>query len=266
MPAFYLTYGQSRFHGICEGSGGKLLICLHGFGESALHFKCLAPALGDDYTIIALDMPLHGKTEWKEGRDFTKDDLPALITQLLEQHGRQRFSLMGYSMGGRLALCVIEKMATQVDELILLAPDGLKNNPWHLFVTQTSWGNKIFKYNTYHPHLFFRLLILWRKLGLLNLSVYKFAFHSMDTLEKRLRVYEVWTCMRQMMPDKQLCKQLLEEHRIKTVLIFGRYDRVIPPVLASRFVNGKFLSKVVVLEKGHQLLSEQLGYIIKSNL
>ncbi len=135
MPAFYLTYGQSRFHGICEGSGEKLLICLHGFGESALHFKCLAPALGDTYTIIALDMPLHGKTE---------DDLPALIAQLLEQHGRQRFSLMGYSMGGRLALCVIEKMAAQVDELILLAPDGLKNNPWHLFVTQTSWGNKIF--------------------------------------------------------------------------------------------------------------------------
>ncbi len=88
----------------------------------------------------------------------------------------------------------------------------------------------------------------------------------MDTLEKRLRVYEVWTCMRQMMPDKQLCRQLLEAHRINTLLIFGRYDRVIPPVLASRFVNGKFMSKVIVLEKGHQLLSEQLGYIIKSNL
>jgi pimeloyl-ACP methyl ester carboxylesterase len=266
MPAFYLTYGQSRFHGISEGSGQQLLICLHGFGESALHFKCLAPALGDIYTIIALDMPLHGKTEWNEGRDFSKDDLPALITQLLQLHDRQQFSLMGYSMGGRLALCVIEKMGAQVKELILLAPDGLKNNPWHLFVTQTSWGNKIFKYNTYHPNLFFRLLILWRKLGLLNLSVYKFAFHSMDTLEKRRRVYEVWTCMRHMMPDKQRCKQLLAQHRIKTLLIFGKYDRVIPPVLASRFVNDQLLSKVIVLEKGHQLLSEQLGYIIKSNL
>ncbi|WP_143308127.1 alpha/beta fold hydrolase [Chitinophaga vietnamensis] len=266
MPEFYLSYEKSRFHGACEGTGDQLLICLHGFGETAMHFQPLTATLGDTFTIVALDMPLHGGTQWNEGRAFEKEDLAAVIRMVLQQQGKERYSLLGYSMGGRLALCLVEKMAPQINHLILAAADGLRNNPWHMFVTQTGVGNKIFKYNTHHPQLFFALLNGWRKLGLLNQSVYKFALHRMDQPEKRIQVYEIWTLMRRMMPDKRYCKQLLSRYNIATLLIFGKYDRVIPPVLGKRFADGSFPCKMLVLEKGHQLISAQLGHIIKNNL
>lgn len=263
---FYLPYLKSRFHGSHSGTGGQLLICLHGFGESAAHFGPLTEGLGDTFTIVALDMPLHGQTDWQEGRPFEKADLEAIVLEVLRIHGKERFSLLGYSMGGRLSLCLVEKMAGRIDHLIMLAADGLRNNPWHMFVTQTGIGNRIFKYNTYHPQLFFILLQLWRKLGFLNQSVYKFALHRMDNREKRELVYNVWTNMRHMMPDKKRCKQLLSLNNVLSLLIFGKYDRVIPPVLGTRFADGTFPCKMLVLEKGHQLISKELGFIINTNL
>ncbi|CAL1520819.1 alpha/beta hydrolase [Chitinophaga sp. MM2321] len=266
MSNFFLPYLKSHFHGTCNGSGEQLLICLHGFGESAAHFSPLTEGLGDQFTIIALDMPLHGKTDWQENRVFEKDDLVAVVMRVLHRYEKERFSLLGYSMGGRLALCLVEKMPTRIDHLIMLAADGLKNNPWHMFVTQTGIGNKLFKYNTFHPQLFFTLLHLWRRLGLLNQSIYKFALHRMDQPEKRELVYNVWTIMRKMMPDKKRCKQLLSGYHVLTLLVFGKYDRVIPPILGTRFADGSFPCKMIVLEKGHQLISTELGFIIKKNL
>lgn len=263
---FFLSYQHSEFSGIVTGSGKELLICFHGFGEQASHFSCMDAGLGNIFTIIALDMPFHGNTMWRENRAFEKSDLEALVEKILEKFGKQTFSLMGYSMGGRLAMCVVEKMASRVRHLILAAPDGLKNNRWHMFATQTKLGNRIFSYNTHHPAVFFKLLALWRRWGLLNESVYKFAFHRMDKLEKRLLVYNVWTIMRKMMPSMKRCKQLLARYSIDTVLIFGRFDRVIPPLIAERFADGSFPCKLLVLEKGHQLVSEELGFIIRKNI
>jgi pimeloyl-ACP methyl ester carboxylesterase len=215
---------------------------------------------------VALDMPLHGSTEWLENRPFEKDDLVAIVEMVLQQHGKDRFSLLGYSMGGRLCLCLTEKMAPRIDHLIMAAGDGLKNNPWHMFVTQTAIGNKIFRYNAYHPQLFFTLLHGGKRLGLLNQSIYKFALHRMNEPQKRLQVYNIWTNLRRMMPDKKTCKQLLSKYDVLTLLIFGKYDRVIPPVLGTRFADGSFPCKIVILDKGHQLISEQLGLVIKNNL
>ncbi|HVI44520.1 MAG TPA: alpha/beta hydrolase [Chitinophaga sp.] len=266
MLDFYVPYLKSRFHGCTAGSGEQLLICLHGFGESAVYFTPLAEGLGDMFTIVALDMPLHGCTEWHEDRPFEKDDLVAVVELALQQYGHKRFSLLGYSMGGRLALCLVQRMADRIDNLIMLAADGLRNNPWHLFVTQTTVGNRIFRYVTYHPQFLFSLMDVAKKLGLLNQSIYKFVSQRMDQLEKREQVYNVWTIMRKMMPDKQLCKQLLSKYNVLTLLIFGKYDRVIPPVLGDRFADGSFNCKKLILEKGHQLISAQLGTIIKNNL
>jgi pimeloyl-ACP methyl ester carboxylesterase len=266
MASFSLPYQNSLFHAICEGNGEELLICLHGFGENADSFRHIRHSLGQTFTIVALDLPLHGKTEWKEERPFSKEDLKAILLLILEEQQQDTFSLMGYSMGGRVALCAVQIMAEKIDRLYLLAADGLKDNPWHMFVTRTGVGNKLFKYCTYHPQLFFGLLHIWHKLRLLNAGVHKFAFNRMNTLEKREQVYFIWTNMKQMVPDRKLCKQLLKKHKIKTLLIFGKYDRVIPPMLGVHFMDGTFPCEMLVLEKGHQLLSEELGEVIFDNL
>ncbi|RAJ10463.1 pimeloyl-ACP methyl ester carboxylesterase [Chitinophaga skermanii] len=266
MESFFLSYLTSKIHVIHHGKGPELLICFHGFGESAKHFDVIAKGLGDVFTVVAIDLPLHGNTVWREERPLEKADVIDWIEKILAQFGQQTFSLMGYSMGGRVSLCVIEKLATKVNRLILVAPDGLKNNPWHMIATQTRWGNHIFKYNTYHPAFFFRLLTVLRKWHMINESVYKFVLYNMNNLAKRELVYKVWTCLRHMMPNRKHCKQLLAQRKIQTLLFFGKYDRVIPPILGQKFADGTFPCKIVVLDKGHQLLSEELALMVKQNL
>jgi len=259
MPSFFLPYANSRFHGTCEGSGPQLLVCLHGFGESALHFLPLVKHMGRRFTIVGLDLPFHGQTEWNEGRPFTGNDLQALVAMVLQRQAQQQFSLLGYSMGGRLALCLVTAMAPQLQHLVLLAPDGIRNNPWHMFVTRTALGRRLFKYFTWHPQLFFKLLLTVRKLGWLNESIYKFAFFSMDKLDKRILVYNVWMCMRKMLPDLRQCKRLLAQYNIPALLIYGKYDRIMPPVMGRRLADGSIKGEILVLNKGHQLMSEELG-------
>jgi pimeloyl-ACP methyl ester carboxylesterase len=262
MQSFYLPYENSRIHGAIAGKGKDLLICLHGFGESTLPFSRLVPTLGEIFTIVALDLPLHGKTQWQENRPFEKEDLRAIISLLLQAQKKSGFSLLGYSMGGRLALCLTEMMAPQIRELILLAADGLRDNPWHHFVTQTRIGHRLFKHITYHPGFYFWLLNTGNKLKLINNSLHRFANNSMNTLQKRELVLNVWTIMAHMMPDRKRIKQLLAQYHIHTLLIFGKYDRVIPSSLGIRFMDGSFPCEMMVLDKGHQLLTEDLGEII----
>lgn len=265
MSSFFFPYRKSHFHAISDGNGEELLICLHGFGENANSFGRLQYTLGQYFTIVSLDLPLHGLTEWNEERPFEMEDLKAVIILILERFGHTSFSLMGYSMGGRVALCVVQQLAEKLDRLYLLAPDGLKDNSWHRFATQTRTGNRLFRYCTYHPELFFGLLHTWRGLRFISRGLHKFAFNSMNTLQKRERVYFVWTCMSKMMPDRKQCKQLLRKYKIQTLLMFGKYDRVIPPVLGVRFIDGTFPCEMLVLEKGHQLIGEEAAEAIKDH-
>src|ERR1035437_4038700 len=65
-----VSYQQSTFHFHQFGNGAKLLLCFHGYGEMAGSFLFLEKSLGKEYTMIAIDFPFHGKTNWQEGLLF----------------------------------------------------------------------------------------------------------------------------------------------------------------------------------------------------
>ena len=247
------------------GNGHRLLLCFHGFGTGADSFECLETSLGRDYTIVAMDLPHHGTAKWNK-KYLEWNDLEEAIRLILNQFQQNKFSLLGYSMGGRLSLYVTQRLGEQVEELILIAPDGLKNNRWHLFATQTFTGNWLFRYSAYHPALFFGLLKAGKKTGLLDERLYKFAHQSMDSFAKREKVYMVWTCMKKMLPHKKIVKEIIRQNKIKTLLFFGKYDRVIPPVMGKYFCKNLNGAEMIVLEKGHNLLSAELAKIIRQKL
>lgn len=44
--------------------------------------------------------------------------------------GIEKFGLIGYSMGGRIVLVTMELMYQRINSVLLIAPDGLKINPF----------------------------------------------------------------------------------------------------------------------------------------
>src|ERR1700730_8341305 len=121
MQSGFLPFQQSILHYLKAGSGQKVLLCFHGYGESAINFSFLVPALQEEYTILALDLPFHGETLWRSGQANPKD-LKAIAHQLLIRENLKgaRIELLGFSLGGRIALTLFQEMPERVSRLVLL--------------------------------------------------------------------------------------------------------------------------------------------------
>jgi 2-succinyl-6-hydroxy-2,4-cyclohexadiene-1-carboxylate synthase len=116
----YIDAGDDlRLHVAISGKGPPLVL-LHGFTGSTETWKSLRACLDDAFTIIAVDLAGHGRSSSPSlparysSHRFT-DDLEAICREL----GIDKIALMGYSMGGRLALRFALAHPLRLSSLIL---------------------------------------------------------------------------------------------------------------------------------------------------
>ncbi len=257
MQTGHYALGKSRIQYSCWGTGPKLLFCFHGYGESAGSFSFMEEVLGRDYTLVAIDLPFHGKTDWKEGLFFDPPDLLTLLEEITTRlPGRKRpWTLLGYSMGGRVALHLLQLAPEKIDNLVLLAPDGLQMNPWYWLATQTGPGNRVFRFTMAHPAWFFFLLRIGNALKCVNPGIYKFTIRYIDDVKVRQNLYARWTTMRGFRPRLPVIRDIIRSRNITIRLIYGRYDRIIRSERGQYFRRGiESRCTIQVLPTGHQLL------------
>ncbi|WP_315818833.1 serine aminopeptidase domain-containing protein [Paraflavitalea speifideaquila] len=143
--------------------------------------------------------------------NFTTDDLHSIINHICKLHTGYtgRLTLAGFSMGGRVALGLMEKIPAQIDKVILLAPDGLKVNIWYRLATRTVIGNRFFRFTMRHPQWFMLLLKIGNRIGMINQSVLKFTRYYINDKQVREDLYNRWTCMRYIRPHLPTIKSRL---------------------------------------------------------
>ena len=209
-------------------------------------------------------MPFHGKTNWT-GPLLLE---PAVLMDIIKQiaPSGKRIQLMGYSMGGRICLRLLELYPQQISSMTLVAPDGLHKNPWQKLATQTWAGNKLFRFTMQYPGWMFLLMKLTTKLGLFNKSISRFAHLYLDDAGERQKLYQRWTCMRKFRPAIHRLKQTIVTHRVPVHLFFGKYDRVIVSKHGFRLQKGlENMITVEELEAGHHLLQEKyMKHLLKT--
>jgi esterase len=85
-------------------AGAPDLVLLHGFTGHARSWDAFAEAMTDNYRVLALDQRGHGETAWASADAYgvadMADDLEAFVRAL----GLSRFTLLGLSMGGMVAI------------------------------------------------------------------------------------------------------------------------------------------------------------------
>ena len=266
MHSGSITHNNSSVHFHYGGQGATPLVCFHGYSETCAHFNFLEKYVGDKFKIIAIDLPFHGETEWKE-KYVHPSDLAAVVKKILEQlsvEGDQMY-LMGFSLGGRMALCVLQELPSKVSKLVLLAPDGLKVNFWYWLATQTYIGNRLFGFTMKHPAWFFSLLQAGNRLKLINQSVLKFTRYYIHDITVRRQLYERWTCMRAIKPNLASVKKHIRAHRLPVRLLYGQYDRIIRHERGEKFRTGiESFCTLHIIQTGHQVLQEkQVNHIIQ---
>ena len=169
----------------------------------------------------------------------------------------QKLILMGFSLGGRIALSLYQAQPENVEKIILLAPDGLKVNFWYWFSTQTWTGNKIFFFSMKYPGWFFTFLKLMNKIGLVNVSVFKFVNYYIGNKLARQLLYQRWTTLRKLKPNLHSIKNSIRQFKTQTRLVYGKYDRIILPVRGELFQKGiEEFCTVTVIASGHQVVHE----------
>jgi len=262
MENRFFPYKKSNINYYRFGSGPSPVICFHGYGEEGKLYGFFEKYAGEIYTFYSIDLPFHGKTEWDEGLTFTAGDLQQIVSGIIEaNHFRsgvnERFTLMGFSLGGRIALALYQERPQTIEKILLLAPDGLKVNFWYWLSTQTLVGNRLFSFCMKNPGGFLGFLRAANKLKLVNASVFKFVNYYIGNKEARLHLYQRWMCLRGLKPDPLRIKNYIRQYRTKTRLIYGRYDRIILPARGEMFREGiEDLCTINVIDSGHQVVHE----------
>ncbi|HVZ55948.1 MAG TPA: alpha/beta hydrolase [Chitinophagaceae bacterium] len=263
MHSAFLEDDGARIHYLAFGQGPLPAICLHGYGEQADSFLFLEKDLGNQYTFYAPDLPFHGRTAWPEDQYLTPSRLAGWVMQLLGSGGPP-VTLIGFSLGGRMALALYEVLGARVDRLVLLAPDGLKVNVWYRLATHHALGRKIFELTMRHPGWFFILMEGLQRLGLVNASLYKFARHYVADASARRLLFLRWTSLHPVRPHLPRIRNAIASHHTTCYLLYGIHDRIITPARGKRLCQGIESScRLVMLHAGHQLLHEKhLGEIL----
>ena len=117
MP--FLKINQIQYHYQVAGDGSPLLL-LHGFTGSSANWQTFVPALSQDFQTITVDLLGHGRTDSPtDHQRYQMAPAAADLIALIDRLTGQPFHLLGYSMGGRLALYTAVHYPQTIQSLIL---------------------------------------------------------------------------------------------------------------------------------------------------
>ncbi|MBU8546290.1 alpha/beta fold hydrolase [Roseomonas sp. ROY-5-3] len=124
-PSAFLDVAGLRLHLRDTGPrDAPALLMLHGFGASLHTWEDWAAGLEADYRVIRIDLPGFGLTGADPSGDYSDARAHAVLLALLDRLGLPRATLIGSSMGGRIAWGFAAAHPDRVAKLVLVSPDG----------------------------------------------------------------------------------------------------------------------------------------------
>ena len=109
----------AKLHYLKAGTGNRILVLIHGFGDTSRMWAPLFDDFVKDYTIIAPDMRGLGESS-RPAAGYDKKTIAADIHELVKSLGYQRINLVGHDIGLMVAYAYAAQYPTEVEKLALL--------------------------------------------------------------------------------------------------------------------------------------------------
>jgi len=122
MTALY----KNKLHKEVYGQG-EPIVMLHGWAMHTGLWRDFAQALAEDRQVVCLDLPGHGLSA-----SVAPYTLESIVEAIYAQLPEQKCVLVGWSLGGNIALRLAEKYPQRIKSLVLIA-----SNPH--FIRMESW-------------------------------------------------------------------------------------------------------------------------------
>lgn len=96
---------------------GETLVLMHGLFGSLENLGVVARQLQKHFRVISLDLPDHGRSPHSES--FSYQGYGDSVIATLDQLGVTQFSLLGHSMGGKVAMHIALRYPQRVNKLLV---------------------------------------------------------------------------------------------------------------------------------------------------
>jgi pimeloyl-ACP methyl ester carboxylesterase len=266
----YLLYKKHKIHYTKFGSGARLLIVFHGYGDKSELFLKLRESLEQTYTVVAIDAPFHGNTEWNKSI-FYPSDIKKIVNQFKKELGFERFSVMAHSMGGLFVMGIFKYIAPSVDELYLLAPAGFQKSVIYNKVLFSYPMRQIFKWTASKPKVSKRLLNYSKKMGWLDRITHLFFSKQLSDEDLRRRMFNTWASLFFFPRRLQQFRRLIRKYNIELSIYYGEKDSLTPMSAGEKFIsklNRRHKTKAILktVNDGHFFIREPLNRALKEDL
>lgn len=123
MNLYYKTYGAAD----------EVLVIIHGLLGTADNWHLLAGRYASHFTVVCPDLRNHGQSP--HSRDFSYDLMVEDLQELIAKLGASRVSLIGHSMGGKVAMQLALQEPLLVKQLVVadMRPQAFRRGHDHIF-------------------------------------------------------------------------------------------------------------------------------------
>lgn len=246
---------------------GPDIVLLHGWGLNLRVWDGLVAALRGRFRLIAVDLPGHGKSPWAAGRGTPAEQ--AWLVHSAVSRISHRFCLLGWSLGGQIALDLAAAMPAAIERLVLVAstprfaaapdwPHGMKPAALQKLATELR--------HDYHRTVndFLELQVRGSSdavnvLAQLRSALFVHGEATVEALEAGLDTLAT-TDLRGGLPNV----------RMPTLVIAGQHDRITSPGAArfiatsvpqGRYVEIRRAAHAPFLSHQHEVLRELDGFL-----
>lgn len=254
------------------GNGQKILLAFHGMGQDFLCFQPFAQAFAHQYTTYLFDLPYHGKSENLYGEHYQPDEAISkmmwqeYLMAFLDAHEIDTFSVIAFSIGGRFGLATLEAFSNRIDQLILIAPDGVTEHPIYYLATRFKFFRNIFKVFNLQQRYFYLLAATLVKLRVVHPNVIKMVAKMLKSPEERTRLYRAWVGYRKLTFKVTHLFDLINQRPDLMVLVFmGKYDKLLPLKSVRPLTDKLGNQRLIVLPTGHGQLVNKVIKFLKNN-
>lgn len=258
-----LVYRHSTISYLRFGTGERLLFAFHGFGDRAAMWLSVREGFSEDFTVIAIDLPFHGHTIWREDV-FRSRDFEAIVREILSVENKYRFSVAGFSFGARIVERLFFRFQHRIDHILLFAPDGF-GTKWMFEITMIPrFIRRFTKWLLNRPQWFVRILTFFYKYKLINRFIYSFTYNHLGRIERRTRLFTYWLSMDDFAVKPERFKSRLKKSGIQTDIFFGKNDDIVPLSSGYWLAENAQNIHLHIVEDGHKLVNEKRNDELKT--